>query len=767
MAKAARCDVGVLVIHGIGSQRKGSTLTDFTTPLVAHLTAHLGHCEVTDRAAVDGEPSQVLDVAELRQRWLVREAHWADAFVPLSGPQVMWWLFTITPWFVFYFVIRLWRRWGVTWCRLAWGLLSAVAFIGALTRFSRSDDEAGLLLLIAAVGPALLLGIKGDRQRRVAVAAVAGSIIVLLPIAALVMVAVVVLAVLSALPIPKVREKLRTVVAALASSVGDVTAVVGASDREQHMRQAIRESMERLAGSLGLSTTPVVVVAHSHGAALTYRLLREEPPRFLATRRVTLVTYGSAIVPVHVFEGRQKRAAVIDRVASAIGLLALLGLAFVLFRLVSGAGMIEWLGAAVLIGLTVALGVAYLRSHNDESGVISSGPSKGLVALPGTRGGLRWVDLWAAWDPVPNGPLRLNHGRAVSMDDRERRYRIRQPTWPTTEGENVPAPVWPESYLIANDHQPWRDHTIYRLNGPEVIGRFATEIAAAATHPDPDGSSYWAVQAGGAHSFERDDGYVGNCAAESARQARQRRGWWLLGFQLGAIACAAGGITWQRRRIAEAGTWIIEESPGWLRSAVGGLTDAIPDGARDVVAGGARDPALTYGALAFIVIAAIPIVALGLFFGRLGAAHDRRFAGNQYDNQAGSRRSLVVVAGGLLTLSPLAIAAGVELLADDPPQRPQAVPVSLLLDGSPADGTVTLRVLDRKGWESIELDVPRSGASVRLPDGVRLIVTGEVDGGKDCAASAGTADDGADIITVNCAPVQEPITLGGGEDEDG
>src|SRR6187399_294158 len=104
---APRFDLGVLLVHGIGNQPRGATLTDFGTPLIDWISsrAKVSGATATVRSASlvrdDEEPA----LAELEihtntrsTRWLLAESWWAQSFPGARFSDVARWGLVIVPW---------------------------------------------------------------------------------------------------------------------------------------------------------------------------------------------------------------------------------------------------------------------------------------------------------------------------------------------------------------------------------------------------------------------------------------------------------------------------------------------------------------------------------------------------------------------------------------------------------------------------------------------------------------------------------------------
>ena len=109
-------DLGVLVVHGIGEQRQGVTLTQWSDALVGWLRRwspddpssdlHLDEGDerpvtVTNAhlAPADGPANLRIELGGVEggQTWLMAEGWWAGAFVPPTFGELWSWSFTSVP----------------------------------------------------------------------------------------------------------------------------------------------------------------------------------------------------------------------------------------------------------------------------------------------------------------------------------------------------------------------------------------------------------------------------------------------------------------------------------------------------------------------------------------------------------------------------------------------------------------------------------------------------------------------------------------------
>jgi hypothetical protein len=232
-----RYDLGVLIVHGIGQQAQGQTLTAWADPVIRWLQVWLGRDPVEVGAAelgpVPEDPAAPAQV-ELRvvaagrddgqpatRRWLLAEAWWAEAwwaeaFTLPRFRELAVWGFAVLPWTVVaHFAARLQRAWRGP---------------GIAARVARVLWQSLGLLLAVVLFPLLAVGV-------------------------LVVVA------LGAVPIPWVRQLAVALQRLLSTSVGDSFVLVSSPTRGQ----AIVTRTERDLRWLAARCRWVAVVAHSQG----------------------------------------------------------------------------------------------------------------------------------------------------------------------------------------------------------------------------------------------------------------------------------------------------------------------------------------------------------------------------------------------------------------------------------------------------------------------------------------------------------------------
>jgi hypothetical protein len=369
-----RADLGILLVHGIGEQTRGETLTQMAEPIVAWLRdwlrseqpeGSLVASSVVSAALrppllLEGVPAHAhamlgtkgpgqRDDESREEMWLFAEAWWAPQVLPSALGSFTAWLLVCSPWLAL-FHIRQWRlcradsRWRgcqAMLFRVLWVLWSPVLSLGLIAIYLLSLVTIGRLRAMVAGLLRQLSGIVGDAYVKICH--------------------------------PVQRHAME--------------------DATLQAMQWLRPKCKRMA-----------VVAHSQGAAVAHGTLqRPEAPSI-----DLFATVGSGMVKLSALRYLQEQDA-FDRVA------ALLGPPFLLAGIV--VGLREWqLGFFELNGLRAALApltfgltaLALFRSLRrtvlEAFDSVRNPPAR--VAFARTRVG-RWFDIVGSHDPVPQGNVTM------------------------------------------------------------------------------------------------------------------------------------------------------------------------------------------------------------------------------------------------------------------------------------------------------------------------------------------------------------------------
>ena len=752
-------DVGVLVVHGIGTQSEGAELRQWVAAVVDYLEALPPAAGSTStekilQPAADDKlvrlhtPPLGGTATSARQRWLVGEAFWADAFDLPDRKEVSRWIMGVSSWFLYLFVVRLWRRFQVDARHVLAGLAFASSILVLLRSVARDGAPAWLWLVVALTLAGVVLA-GARRGKRLGGFVVAATVLIGYPLAAFAATATVSLWLIGLLP-GKIGEKARATQLRLSRSVGDVYSLIASPRRQQAMFDAIAAAASRLATAPHLEGRPIVLVAHSQGAALTYRALNRSSGlgEALAGRAVTIVTYGAGIVPIQVLEHRLRGRR--PGWQWLQGLAGLVGLLLFTFSIVRAAMDSVDTPTRVVTNASVALVALCLvatwrqerRARCEPDSVRITGPADQAAAsgteTPQAEGmciqlrspaasHLRWVDLWAPWDPVPNGPLSV----AVPCTPSPCRPHALEPPGPVDEFL---------SCRVSNLHQPWRDHVVYRDNHEDVVSRWVGEIA---TRANPSVTP---------RVVERPGHPEGSAVA--GREWRRRRGRSLL---LGQAAALIAGILLLAKhwdRLDDLGRRAARRLP--LRSALGSIAGGIPEGLRDVVLGKGRNPSHLQGLLVALAAVLVLVAVVTVTAYAWQAAATRAFLAGSHDDQLQAPAGLAATAVAVVGVVGLLVWAAVHEIGEVPIRQVRVHPVALIGSSSGSDrpslrGSVRFEPLETGDDTPVVVEVDDEPRTADLDAGVEYGMTATAVGGKDCTVTAAPGPTLTDV-RVTCSP---------------
>ena len=431
--------LGVFLVHGIGTQRSGDTLVRWGDVLLKTIEcATLKKVSATvERAGPRYGPGKgpleaavLLRADRTEQRWLLSEGWWADAFPAPSYRELVSWSVRALPWSIATHVAeRYWESSSGHWDRARMVAL-ANALGQLLVALALAPVSIGLL------GLALLLGL---------------------------------------LPIPKIRTAILAAQSTLTATVGDSFAFVESPLRAALIRTCILGGLKRVKKRCAHT----VIVAHSQGAAVVLDALggmifeQDEETEASAASGVVpdaLVTFGagtnqlasqkvlSAGLPMTF--GTNPVLGAVGALLGAVGILLWLYLSVQLqqttLKDILWALLLLLLHIGLLSTVMWALFTLLDRTHADDRVSTIAGGTFGFLIVAGVLlltwyGGLahlplfplsmlfvallfiagsmrlilsdemktivtahvrkppglaRWVDLYASADPVPHGPTR-------------------------------------------------------------------------------------------------------------------------------------------------------------------------------------------------------------------------------------------------------------------------------------------------------------------------------------------------------------------------
>lgn len=477
--------LGVLFVHGIGTQRPTETLVRWGDALIDVLSrTTVGRATVTVEDAGPGNESGTAGSEMIvriscdgrEERWLMAEGWWADCFPAPSYGELVSWSLRAVPWFVaMHFAGRYWQ-----FDKMPWNRQKITAVLGVLVQL-----PIALLLapaFIVLMGFVLLLGL---------------------------------------IPVSQLQSLSLTMQSMLTGSVGDSLAFVESPVRAALVRTRILERFTLLRQR----SEHAVIVAHSQGAAAALDALGGFEPRSGYQTDDTvkepndarpvvdaLVTFGAGTNQIASLRALSAGLPKSERNPAwfALGSLAVfvvvsaylyaqskpLDFALALTGWVAGIGALALVGWLLvtsidrLIGIwpaikarrdsfivwtltaCVVIWIAATQFLTDRSSVPFNAVNFLMLSLMGVLGSIamllskemrasvttvtrpktvaRWVDVFASADPVPNGPTR------------------------TTDDHNT------ESTLVWNRGSIFSDHTTYWENLDGFVLRVARICAETA-----------------------------------------------------------------------------------------------------------------------------------------------------------------------------------------------------------------------------------------------------------------------------------------------
>jgi hypothetical protein len=482
--------LGILFVHGVGSQPAGETLVKWGDVLLKTIqrgTRNRVKPQVVEAriASENGERPHAVVAFSAEEKWLIADGWWAEVFPAPSYAELVSWSVRALPWSItLHFAHRYWTTTNEAASRIK--VLRATVMVGQLL--------LGLALAPVVVGILLLTLLLGW------------------------------------LPIAQLRGLLLNVQSTLTATIGDSLVLVESPFRAALIRTRIQEGIRHL----GAACERTIIVAHSQGAAVVLDAMGgiTEPfdkesdisnASIDATNIDTLVTFGAGtnqlvslkVIASDSFEKESASNAVYLALIALFGVAATVG--WIGYHLYTNQISILSLGhVAILFLITTVLGTAvglcikkgaqklngtlgqknadraasitiisiclasllilgayvYLGRSNAIFGafnglivavlmlgssviVIMSKSLKEIVTAPvqKPRALGRWIDISASADPVSNGITRVRNAGAHEYHE-----------------------IWNEGSLV-------NDHTTYWENIEGFVLRIARECAETARSP--------------------------------------------------------------------------------------------------------------------------------------------------------------------------------------------------------------------------------------------------------------------------------------------
>jgi hypothetical protein len=459
--------LGVLFIHGIGTQKRGQTLSEFGGPLVRWLQARCEalalsrqqsgipldiirrsrqqlediewagisrcHCaqsnvssdtlahRVVLREAKFHDPSDLTapahavvtilsghpDESVSMDNWLLAESWWAETFYPPSFDDVAYWCFRIVPWIVgSHFGAQVQRRLSER------PKHRSVHDIWALSGWTWR--------LAAAIG-GLAFGLL--------------STVVTMPLLTIILI-------VGAIPVPKIRSMLLHLQLQLDATLGDCYVLLMRQIEASSIVNRVRQDLLWLA----TRCSEVAIVAHSQGGAVAHLALRSS----IAPELRLVFTFGSGLRKLgeaaQLIENASSFA--LSSVLTSIALIILFLCCGLLAMIAVGATPASTASILTLVMYVIGTGAVCVFGVRDHlRGIRLPEVERWVQWL--TKMPLKWVDCYASADPVPNGPM-----------------------------------VPPAKYQreVCNRSSMLTDHTTYWKNMDEFVSLLYEEIAQSRTY---------------------------------------------------------------------------------------------------------------------------------------------------------------------------------------------------------------------------------------------------------------------------------------------
>jgi hypothetical protein len=438
---AEEADIGVLFIHGIGSQKRGQTLTEFAEPIIDWLKDRFRGLDQQWREVIAADPQQ-----STLERWRTEVEHWANDKFPrenrikrepnllapfteklgcdtvvgrvrpintrITDPKDLdapahttllfqrqriegnveterwllaesWWAETFLP----PGFMEL-ASWGLH--IIPWAIGSHFGAQVQRVLAQRSGANAQTSWWKKTLG-----GV--DRLWRVLAAFVGLIVGLLVSVPLLALLAILLLAVL--LPIPLLKEALLKLQLKIASTLGDSYMLVSREISQNSIVERVRSDGRWLARRCKV----VAVVAHSQGAAVAHKALQEDISQNIPQKLRLLFTFGSGLKKLEQLEhSRSERTYLLSANATLIALLV-----FVLFLASFVLGVMKHPFApsptASVIMMFVALVFLVAGILDDIREINLPHLQRWIQQLKKTP--VEWVDCFATADPVSNGLL--------------------------------------------------------------------------------------------------------------------------------------------------------------------------------------------------------------------------------------------------------------------------------------------------------------------------------------------------------------------------
>lgn len=492
--KEVMYDIGILLVHGIGQQKRGDTLVHFGDPLINWMrkwiagnpspigqsvdsATNMGQVDVLDSELHDSSSpphssvrlTLILDGTSHRSSWLMAESWWADSFATPRFQDLAYWGFTVVPWVVTsYFGAQFSRTSNQMTEKILnsyFGRQIISAWEKVLPKSRKRPDGWSSLaepnpnmiklifgFILTPVGIiGFILGIWALILAYSLISAFLSIIILFLTI---------LLLILMVFPVKVLQSAAIGLQQILAAFLGDSYVLLTSPIQAASIIGKVSRDLDWIAKR----SKAIAVIAHSQGAAIVHEVLRLSKLPDLRNEKINrgalntfrdknflLVTFGSGINLLEAL-----RTAITSEKNKWLGWQSIGGLSTItLMILLIVLGLIQ----THISGLELAF--LLVGVNNLIAGILAyNNTNKGSQNFaPKNRFGmkLKWLDFYSSLDPVPNGPL-FDEKQALVVDEVKTRK-------------------------VHNQASIWSDHTSYWQNQEEFLSIVAREICKMTNMP--------------------------------------------------------------------------------------------------------------------------------------------------------------------------------------------------------------------------------------------------------------------------------------------
>jgi hypothetical protein len=384
------CTLGVLLVHGIGEQPQGDTLSRFAEPLIDWLRQTLGGNTASTAAClrppliVGDTPAHARmtfapssrcpgpNARSVAEEWLFAEAWWAPQVAPPALSDFMAWLLRCAPWMLMFHLNQRWLSAPTLWrpFKVLRGALITLLWV-VVSLFA----NLGLLLVCA----------------------------------------------LALIPVGPVRRFFSNLLTHLSGIVGDAYVKI----RSPLQRRAQEDSVLVAARWLRTRCARIVVVAHSQGASIAHGALG----RGDSCRVERFVTVGSGMTKLSALRFFDQQGA-LDRLAPALAAPLLIAAAVVAVR-ARQIGLNDASGALWAPLLFASTGAGFLASTwiTARAALANLRKTELRSELEIAQPGLPWCDIVASHDPVPQGNVTQYFAPPLQHGIQARRVTVLRSLW--------------------------------------------------------------------------------------------------------------------------------------------------------------------------------------------------------------------------------------------------------------------------------------------------------------------------------------------------